>query len=603
MANLNLPTLADRQDNKVPSINEALDKIDSVITEELVVSVDSSNAGAVTAEELQEARAISVIADSPAPTAGITLTLEAFQRGDFVVLNKTTQVVTVTITGQSSTAPTVAIGQAANLYMDGVNVSAVASGSGSGGGGTVNLQNASESARGIVELSDERESNDLADTTRAISPGRIPIASESQQGLAEIATQNETQTGADDSRYVTPLKLSVEMTRRLAGFTPSMGDIGADVESDSLRSTVISVGNTQINRWLRTGWNIPDTGDVDYRIQISANLSASSLLNYDETIIQPVFSANHLRSQPVRTINSFSDSTRIRLFLLPLTQASGAPRYADVRIARSSSNELLMAFTHGGTYELDIFKQEAIATGGGGGGSGDDAFDWATVGNTDTIPDNKIPSGITRDTELNARIDNTDLPDTGGSTTNAPSVASVVKKIAAIPSGGGSGDDAFDWATVGNTDEIPVAKIPTITAGKIEISQRLPTATDGQIPEYDTDTGTWLAVDKPTGGGGGGTPDASDGYVEWQEVHRQAITQESYSGYQTSTYVIPDDGNHEFRIEMGINYNANQSQTLETTAAKLRALPAATAGSIPNLSNSEIVFNIVKSNFNFSRGG
>ena len=109
-----------------------------------------------------------------------------------------------------------------------------------------------------------------------------------------------------------------------------------------------------------------------------------------------------------------------------------------------------------------------------GGGSGDDAFDWATVGNTDLVPNDKLPASakrsdsaiqtlargqiteanipntITRDTELNARIDDTDLPDTGGSTTNAPSVASVVRKIADIPSGGGGGGTNVTLSTLFN---------------------------------------------------------------------------------------------------------------------------------------------------------
>ena len=40
----------------------------------------------------------------------------------------------------------------------------------------------------------------------------------------------------------------------------------------------------------------------------------------------------------------------------------------------------------------------------GGGGSGDDAFDWATVGNTERIPDAKIPIAVTRDDELTTAL-------------------------------------------------------------------------------------------------------------------------------------------------------------------------------------------------------
>ena len=82
---------------------------------------------------------------------------------------------------------------------------------------------------------------------------------------------------------------------------------------------------------------------------------------------------------------------------------------------------------------------------------------------------NGVPSRRT-DTEINnlariivdGRIDNNNLPNTGGSTTDAPSIAAVVRAITAVMA---AGDDAYIWATVGNDSElIPDDKIPqTIT--------------------------------------------------------------------------------------------------------------------------------------------
>ena len=48
----------------------------------------------------------------------------------------------------------------------------------------------------------------------------------------------------------------------------------------------------------------------------------------------------------------------------------------------------------------------------------------------------------------------------------APSARLVAQTIAANLGMGGSGDDAFDWATVGNTSDIPLAKIPDLPASQ-----------------------------------------------------------------------------------------------------------------------------------------
>ena len=59
---------------------------------------------------------------------------------------------------------------------------------------------------------------------------------------------------------------------------------------------------------------------------------------------------------------------------------------------------------------LDVYRHTggAISLGSvtlpAGGGGGDDAYDWATVGNTSTVPDAKLNANITRDAELTAAI-------------------------------------------------------------------------------------------------------------------------------------------------------------------------------------------------------
>ena len=116
------------------------------------------------------------------------------------------------------------------------------------------------------------------------------------------------------------------------------------------------------------------------------------------------------------------------------------------------------------------------------GGGGLDAFDWATEGNTDRIPTSKMAADavvgglqVTSNTliiDFAEGISQTlNLPNalTGGSLTltgqqlelyvtrhtgGVLSLGSVT-----LPAGGGGGDDAYDWATEGNTARIPRAKM------------------------------------------------------------------------------------------------------------------------------------------------
>lgn len=67
---------------------------------------------------------------------------------------------------------------------------------------------ASETVSGRVELASAAEANALADLTRAVAPGRLPLASLTQAGLVELATGVEVATGTDATRAVCPATMS-----------------------------------------------------------------------------------------------------------------------------------------------------------------------------------------------------------------------------------------------------------------------------------------------------------------------------------------------------------------------------------------------------------
>ena len=66
------------------------------------------------------------------------------------------------------------------------------------------LPAATASAKGVVELADQAESNALSNTTKPVPPGRIPTASTTQKGVVELATQSEVNNRTATDKAVPP---------------------------------------------------------------------------------------------------------------------------------------------------------------------------------------------------------------------------------------------------------------------------------------------------------------------------------------------------------------------------------------------------------------
>lgn len=125
--NLNRTPVAANQGSTVfDAIENSTGAVDAKVTETLTVSVNSTSMS-LTAAQMRGNACFLLNTGSPAPGGAVTLSVAAVEIGRFTVINNTSQTVTVTITGQPVTAPTVASGSTQTFISDGVNVRAAVS--------------------------------------------------------------------------------------------------------------------------------------------------------------------------------------------------------------------------------------------------------------------------------------------------------------------------------------------------------------------------------------------------------------------------------------------------------------------------------------------
>ena len=104
--------------------------------------------------------------------------------------------------------------------------------------------NASTTARGIIEIATQAETNALTDTSRAVVPARLPTSGESQKGMALLATNALARAGSDDATIMTPLKTKAAIDElSSAGSTDHLA-VGTYAFLVSARTTDISAGAT-----------------------------------------------------------------------------------------------------------------------------------------------------------------------------------------------------------------------------------------------------------------------------------------------------------------------------------------------------------------------
>jgi hypothetical protein len=124
--NLGAPQVADNQDHKEITINDAVGRVDAALTDYLFVQVDATNTVAIAAADFKSHVQFDLSANGV--TAAFTVDFPAaILRGLFVVTNSNGlgYLATLQIAGQTPTPPTLADGAIGLFFCDGASVRAV----------------------------------------------------------------------------------------------------------------------------------------------------------------------------------------------------------------------------------------------------------------------------------------------------------------------------------------------------------------------------------------------------------------------------------------------------------------------------------------------
>lgn len=171
---------------------------------------------------------------------------------------------------------------------------------------------ASTSAKGVVELATNAETQTGSDTTRAVTPAGLAsvVASESLAGLAEIATQGEADAGTDDAKIITPLKLenfdkwaTKENILDTANTASGTNSVTLNTTSGVCTFTEIVVKNSLANFTLNNN-NITSNSVLDFEIKYAGS-GAPVVMYYQTTANQVTF---HIANLQLTGHNADTDS-------------------------------------------------------------------------------------------------------------------------------------------------------------------------------------------------------------------------------------------------------------------------------------------------------
>ena len=122
--NLALSQVVASQDNKETTINDQAAELDAKATAVVTKTITSSNAATVTQLEMQRMAVLNIQPDGGDPPGGaILITVDTgFEGGSFFAINDTAQTVTIEVTSQPKTSPTLLTLTNGSFANDGANI-------------------------------------------------------------------------------------------------------------------------------------------------------------------------------------------------------------------------------------------------------------------------------------------------------------------------------------------------------------------------------------------------------------------------------------------------------------------------------------------------
>lgn len=202
---------------------------------------------------------------------------------------------------------------------------------------TVSGSDASETAKGIVELATDAETQAGTDTARAITPANLSArsATETRSGVIELATQAETDAGTDDARAVTPLKLA---TYSGLGGGGGSGNISGAYDIEAGSYTDVGMSDEFASGTLDAQWNTAiSSGTIDFPGQPGS--ACYDLTSRSGTLLlQPAYSTSALQSMSLRQADGLtSGESLVVSFALPWMAKYASTTYTYFGVALNSS--------------------------------------------------------------------------------------------------------------------------------------------------------------------------------------------------------------------------------------------------------------------------
>ena len=189
--------------------------------------------------------------------------------------------------------------------------------------------NATEGLRGIVELATAAEANDLSDTQRAVTPGRIPISSETQRGLSERATDDEAEAGDDNERFVTSRHLKMFGIAALMTLTWSSDSV---VVTQASTAVVLAGGAIRVE----------DDQNIEARFRGSVERSSGSgsFINLRGVVLHPTVTSSNQITDVMSIFNIDDDGRDFDITLIFDNLPQAGPYIVFIFV-----NEILGRFT------------------------------------------------------------------------------------------------------------------------------------------------------------------------------------------------------------------------------------------------------------------